>query len=392
MKRRAQGTGGLFQLPGSPNWYIAYYHGGKQQRESTKTTNKTKAGEILKERLAACGNGTLPQKGKTTIRELVEDFLAAGRENKQRSVADSEARWNHHLKPVFAHVRATALTTDMLRRYREKRKTEPVLYSGNKDMKTGRGIVRYPLDSTINRELSVLRAAYNLGRKCTPPKVVMIPSFPMVSEADNIREGFLKDEVYFKLAEECGKIGLWLRGLFEVAASYAWRSSEAAVKLKVSQVDLRNRTILLAPKQTKNRSGRVVKMTERIYQLVNACCMGKSPADLVFTRSDGRPAGQFRTAWKNACTAAGVPELKFHDLRRTGARNMRRLGIAENVIMKIGGWKTPSVFRRYNIVDEADLIEASEKIEQRQRELEAEYASSKSKVNQVRQNQPSIIN
>ena len=133
-------------------------------------------------------------------------------------------------------------------------------------------------------------------------------------------------------------------------------------------------------------------MTERIYQLVNACCIGKAAGDLVFTRPDGRPAGQFRTAWKNACTAAGVPELKFHDLRRTGARNMRRLGIAENVIMKIGGWKTPSVFRRYNIVDEADLLEASEKIEQRQRQLEAEFAASESKVNQIAQNQPSIIN
>ena len=106
-------------------------------------------------------------------------------------------------------------------------------------------------------------------------------------------------------------------------------------------------------------------MTERVYQLVSACVMGKKADDLVFTRPDGKAPGDFRRAWANACAAAGVPGLLFHDLRRTGARNMRRLGIAENVAMKIGGWKTPSVFRRYDIVSEDDLIEASRKIEQK---------------------------
>ena len=86
------------------------------------------------------------------------------------------------------------------------------------------------------------------------------------------------------------------------------------------------------------------------------------------------------------------PNLNFMTFAAPGGRNMRRLGIAENVIMEIGGWKTPSVFRRYNIVDEADLIEGSQKIEQRQRELEGEYAECESKVSQIRQNQPSIIN
>src|SRR5262245_2432620 len=54
--------------------------------------------------------------------------------------------------------------------------------------------------------------------------------------------------------------------------------------------------------------------------------------------------------------------LLFHDLRRSGARNYRRAQVTEDVIMRIGGWKTPSMFRRYNVVDERDLSEAAERL------------------------------
>ena len=82
-------------------------------------------------------------------------------------------------------------------------------------------------------------------------------------------------------------------------------------------------------------------MTDTVHTLLAQCVHGKGPADFVFTREDGKPVRDFRKAWGNLCAAAGVSGLEVHDMRRTGARNFRRDGIAESVIMKIGGWKKP---------------------------------------------------
>ena len=79
----------------------------------------------------------------------------------------------------------------------------------------------------------------------------------------------------------------------------------------------------------------------------------------------GKRIIDFRIGWKKACIKAGVPDLNFHDLRRTAVRNMRRAGVPQVIRMKISGHKTDSMERRYNIVDADDLSIAKEFMEKR---------------------------
>jgi integrase len=69
-----------------------------------------------------------------------------------------------------------------------------------------------------------------------------------------------------------------------------------------------------------------------------------------------------------------LPALLFHDLRRTAARNLRRAGVPETVIMKIGGWRTRSVFERYAIVSRTDIADAMLKLQRSEKANDKEIS------------------
>ena len=202
----------------------------------------------------------------------------------------------------------------------------------------------------------------------------------MYRESDP-RTGFLEDAQYTPLAMECSKIGLWLRALLTTAYSFAFRKGEL-LSLRVKQIDLASSTIRLEAGTTKNREGRVIVMTREVATLLTACIIGKQPDDFVFTRPDkkrkngtlvkGKPVKGFRKIWDKVCNSAGVPGLLFHDLRRSGVRNLRRLGVQESVAMRISGHKTRSVFERYNIIDGADLADAASRLDTKQNQAAVE--------------------
>ncbi len=152
----------------------------------------------------------------------------------------------------------------------------------------------------------------------------------------------------------------------------------------------------------KRKAERILK--QRVAELVTGTFSGlhvervrvdELADDFVITREDGKPVRDFRDTWAKVCKDADSPGLLFHDLRRTAARNLRRAGVAENVIMQIGGWRTRSVFDRYAIITENDIVDAVRKLEadRKQREaLVAEVANSHESVTKSTQDTTRVAN
>ena len=128
-------------------------------------------------------------------------------------------------------------------------------------------------------------------------------------------------------------------------------------------------------------------MKQTVYNLLTECIRGKAPDGYVFMRSNGKQIRNFRKLWSDACQHAGCPALLFHDLRRTAARNLRRAGVAEGVIQRIGGWQTRSVFERYNIVTQNDIADAMLKLQAAEQEQAKASAENEQRENERDQNQ-----
>jgi integrase len=334
------GNGSLFKR-GSV-YYFQYFEDGKQRQVSTRCDRLDKAKKFRDQLLGKKLRGDLNHEAsKVTCDELLDDLI----NHSQTAVKDTTARiWKWcieaNVRPFFGHLKAATLTTEHLREYRSRRTTE------------GRS------DVTVNRELSILRIALNLGRKSTPPKVDRVPWFPMVKE-DNARQGFLTDDQYAKLRDALPDD---LRPLFVTAYFTGVRLGEL-VAWQWEQVDWEQGFVTLRADATKSGHSRAVPILKGdMRQWLEWARANADGCDSVFHRN-GNPIKSFRRPWLLACDAAGVPDLKFHDLRRTAVRNMRRAGVPQVVRMRISGHRTDSMERRYNIVDVEDLRSAKELME-----------------------------
>jgi len=341
--------GSVYRRIGSPYWWIKFHVHGRPYRESSRSTKKGEAVKLLKEREGRVATG-MPlslRAERITIDELLDDvildYAANGRPTERVKLS---ART---LEMFFGGMRASSVSTARINDYIVKRKGETTRRGGP------------PSDATINRELSLLKRAYNLAKTSTPPKAHSTPHIRLLREALP-RTGFVEFQDYQVLKAAAPD---YLRPIITMAFYTGCRRGEI-LSLKWPQVDLNRRSIRLEASDTKNRTARTIPLAEELYlalaELKAQRDWQRPHCDHVFVRND-KPVMWFNKAWRSTCKAVGLEGLLFHDLRRSAVRNLVRSGVPERVAMQISGHRTRSVFDRYNVTSEQDLERAAEALD-----------------------------
>jgi integrase len=338
---KTNGAGTIYQRGNI--WWCQVYIDGKPINQSSKSTQKSEAVKLRNRLLGRKERGEISggAPNRVLIGELLDDLLKTGK-HKPSTLYIWEKVIDKNVRPHFGSIKAARLTTGMMDAYRQQRKEAGASHT------------------TVNRELALVRMAFHVGRKRTPPKVYLVPYFPMVIET-NVRKGFLTDAQYAGLRDELPRE---LRALFVTAYLTGIRKGEL-LAIQWHQVDFEASIITLEKGETKNKDARSVPiLSGDMSDLLHAARTAHPSAQYVFNR-EGERIKDFRRAWADACNRAGVGDLQFHDLRRTAVRNMRRAGVPQVIRMKISGHKTDSMERRYNITDVEDLNIARELMERR---------------------------
>jgi integrase len=330
-------------------WWIDYHVDGRRYRESSRSRRKSDAVALLKRRMGehATGQYVGADAKRLTFEELEAGIVASYELKGHRSLGRLQAGFNH-LRDHFAGWKATAITPLALEQYAADRLKE-----------AARATVKY--------ELALLRRAMTLAVK--QGRLSSRPAFPEIG-VQNARVGFFEPGEFEAVLKELPDP---LKLMALVGYYSGWRKSEI-LGLTWARIDFENGVMRLEPTSTvagtstKNDEGRTFPFGEV------AALAGALQAQCAFTedvqrrigavipwvwhREDGSRIHKIDEAWRSACKRAGYPRRLFHDLRRTAARNLIRVGVPEHWAMQLCGHRSPEVFRRYAITSEADLKQA----------------------------------
>jgi integrase len=325
---------------GGRSWVYFYRAQGKQRRLTLGTypaLSLAEAREAWRTARAAIDRGEDPAAAKTeakrrepdTVRSVGEQFIAKYAKPRNRTADEVERMFEMHLYPKLGTVRIEAVT----------RRDILDLLDGIEVKASG---------ARANRVLANVRRMFSWAVErdiieASPVANVKAPG------QETARDRVLTDAELRAFLKACGEMGEPFGSLLRLLLLTGQRRDEVAA-LPWAELDLTGAVWHLPAARTKNKRASDVPLADQSVAILKAA-MRRSP--LVFPAQfsrDGytepRPLSGFGRAkerldslmladLRNADPEATLPDWTLHDLRRTAASGMARLGVAVHVVEKL---------------------------------------------------------
>lgn len=253
---------------------------------------------------------------------------------------DAAARFKNYVldDPKLAATDIAKLTPAMMDAWRKRLQAMPTRSGGN------RGEARAA--STLNRDMSCLRAALNLAYTdgLVTTDFAWRGKLLPIKDADRRREGYLDKDQRRKFIEKAQPdLALFLRGL----ALLPLRPGALAA-LTVAQFD--KRLGVLKVGTDKAGRDRKIKLPKATAEFFETATKDKLPAAPIFARADGRAWDKDGWKWpvKAAATAAKLPEgTTAYTLRHSTITDLVHDGLDLLTVAQISGTSVKMIEQHY---------------------------------------------
>ena len=311
----------IVQPSGVKSWAVRYRISGKSRKYTLGPypmidlkTARTMGAEAL--RSAATGKDPADEKKRAaaardnTIDAVIDEYAQhIHRVNRKRSAIEAERMLRLHVLPFWTGRLAADVT---------KRDVIQVL---DRLIKAGKPIA-------ANRTLAAMKTMFR--RLVDQDFLKASPCQTVKQTKEKSRDRFLSDKELAAVWKAAGRVSYPFGRAVQVLILTGARRGEVAL-MKWSELDFEAGSWTLPAQRTKNARAHAIALTPSLVHLLQGLPRINN-SEYVFTHDGRKPAGGYSRSKARLDSLCGVKGWTLHDLRRTMASGMARLGIQLPVI------------------------------------------------------------
>ena len=319
----------VYKQTKSKYWWISFTDGhGRMRRKSTKTTSKKLAKDIEAAYRTAVAKeenlGIIPQVDPT-FRELCDKYweMKACR-LASRGIESMLKQWKNH----FGDIRVSKMRLSHVEQYFDAMEKAP---------------------SSVNRHKGQFKAMFNWAVRFFDEDRVLTTNNPakgLQKVPERSRWRYLdRGEMQALLCELEKRHNQHIRPIVLTALYTGMRRGEI-LNLRWKDVDLKQGIIhVMESKTGRSRTIPITKDLRQIFPKMKSRFKGTYV--FVTTRKKGGKIKEFKTAWGNALTRAGIDDFTFHDVRHTFASHLVMRGAGISTVASLLGHADVRMTQRY---------------------------------------------